>query len=86
MVAAWWLARPFLGPWSALAVAALLAVAPLDVELSRTARMYSLFSTFDLIFVAAVVHIAASKTGVVWAAASGVLAPLTHALCNSPAI
>ena len=43
VAAAWWLARSFLGPWSALAVAALLAVAPLDVELSRTARMYSLF-------------------------------------------
>ena len=32
----WWLARPLLGARLALACAALLAVAPLDVELSRT--------------------------------------------------
>lgn len=80
IVATWWLARFFGPPRFALAVALLLAVAPFDVEHSRTARMYSLFATLDLAFVALLVRVSVSGVGATWAALSGVLAHLTHAL------
>ena len=80
IVAMWWLARPLLGVPLALAAAGLLAVAPLDVEISRSARMYSLFVAFDLAFLGAVVH--ACIRGRHWglAAGSGVFAVVTHTL------
>ena len=56
VLAMWWFARPILGPRPALAAASLLALAPLDVEHSRTARMYSLFSTLDLVFLGTVLR------------------------------
>jgi hypothetical protein len=78
--AAWWLARPFLGPAGGLAAAAILALAPLDVELSRNARMYSLFATFDLIFLAASVQLLRHGRRAVTAGVAGVLSLATHAL------
>jgi hypothetical protein len=78
--AAWWLARPFLGPAGALAAAGLLALAPLDVEMSRNARMYSLFATFDLVFLAASVQLIRRGRYAITAATAGVLSVLTHAL------
>ena len=78
IAAAWWLARPYLGAPAALAVAGILAVTPLDVELSRYARMYSLFATLDLIFVAGVVQLCLGRRGVPGVAAAGVLSGITH--------
>lgn len=80
IVAAWWLARNFVPPPLALVVAVLVAIAPMDVEYSRTARMYSLFSTLDLVFVALVVRLATSGVGVAWTTGVGVLTTLTHSL------
>lgn len=76
----WWLARPLVGSRLALASAALLGVAPLDVEISRTARMYSLFALVDVAFLAAVIH--ASRGAGRWAlgAVSGLLGVVTHAI------
>ncbi len=78
IAAAWWLARPYLGAPAALAVAGILAVTPLDVELSRYARMYSLFATLDLVFVAGVVQLCLGRRGAPGVAAAGVLSGLTH--------
>jgi hypothetical protein len=88
ILATWWLARPFLGAPLALAAAALLAVAPLDVELSRTARMYSLFATLDLVFLASVVYFARGSLGRVGFGAgvlSGVAGAFTHSLAAAHA-
>ena len=76
--AAWWLARPFTGARLALVVAGLLALAPLDFEQSRNARMYSMFATFDLLAVAATVHIALGRRRAVVAILCGVTAVATH--------
>jgi hypothetical protein len=78
VAAAWWLARPYLGGPAALAVAAILAVTPLDVELSRYARMYSLFATLDLVYVAGVVHLCLGRRGASGIAAAGVFGGITH--------
>jgi hypothetical protein len=78
VAAAWWLARPYLGAPAALAVAGILAVTPIDVELSRYARMYSLFATLDLIYVAGVVQLCLGRRGASGVAAAGVLGGLTH--------
>ena len=78
IAAAWWLARPYLGGPAALALAGILAVTPLDVELSRYARMYSLFTTLDLIFVAGVVQLCLGRRGAPGIAAAGVLGGITH--------
>ena len=80
IAAAWWLARPLLGGPAALCIAALLAVSPFDVEMSRNARMYSLFGTLDVIFLALVVRLVRSGRGAGWAGAAGALTVLTHAL------
>jgi hypothetical protein len=76
----WWLARPLLGGPLALASAGLLAVAPLDVELSRTARMYSLFALLDLAFVAVVVRGSWGAGRWTLASVTGVLSVLVHTL------
>ena len=78
IAAAWWLARPYLGAPAALAVAGILAVTPLDVEISRYARMYSLFATLDLVFVAGVVHLCLGERGAPRVAAAGILSSITH--------
>ncbi len=78
IAAAWWLARPYLGAPAALVVAGILAVTPLDVEISRYARMYSLFATLDLLFVAGVVHLCLGRRGAPGVAAAGVLSSITH--------
>jgi hypothetical protein len=78
IAAAWWLARPYLGAPSALVVAGILAVTPLDVEISRYARMYSLFATLDLIYVAGVVHLCLGRRGAPGVAAAGLLGSITH--------
>ena len=75
-----WLARPLIGAPLALVCAGLLALAPLDVELSRTARMYSLFATLDLVFVGAVVHASCGGRRLAAGTAFGMLAALTHRL------
>ena len=80
IAALWWLARPFLGARGALLAAGLLAVAPLDFELSRITRMYSLFATFDLLFVAAVVHMALGARRAGLATGAGLLSMATHVL------
>ncbi len=80
IAAAWWLARPYLGGPAALAVAAVLAVTPLDIEMSRNARMYSLFATFDLVFVAGVVHLCLGRRGGAGIGVVGSLSSVTHAL------
>jgi hypothetical protein len=80
VAAAWWLARPYLGGPAALVVAAALAVTPLDVEMSRNARMYSLFATFDLVFVAGVVHLCLGRRGAVGIGLAGLFSSFTHAL------
>ncbi len=78
--ATWWLARPFLGGRGALAAAALLGLHPLDVEHSRTARMYSMFAAFDLLFIAAVVNRARNTLRGIVASGAGLVAGLTHQL------
>lgn len=83
ILAMWWLARAFLGPGAALGCAVLLALAPLDVVLSRTARMYSLFATLDLVFVAAVVQFARGAIGgggLALGALAGAVGVVTHQL------
>jgi len=76
--ALWWLARPLLGARLALLAAGLLIFAPLDIEHSRNARMYSLFATFDLLALAALVHGALGARRALLAGASGALAVTTH--------
>ncbi len=78
--AAWWLARAFLPAWGALAAAALLALTPLDVELSRNARMYSAFAAFDVLFLAWLVHAIRGARGVIGAALSGFASLSLHEL------
>ena len=78
IAAAWWLARPYLGAPAALAVAGILAVTPLDVEMSRYARMYSLFATLDLVFVAGVVHLCLGRRGAPGVGVAGALSSITH--------
>jgi hypothetical protein len=80
VLAAGWLARPFLGGPAALGVAGLLAVAPLDVEMSRDARMYSLFGTLDVLFLALLVRLIITGRGTLWAASTGALSVFIHAL------
>ena len=83
VLATWWLGRAFLGSGLALAVAALLAVAPLDVEFSRTARMYSLFAALDVAFLATVIHFTRGAAGgklLGAGALAGVLGMFTHSL------
>jgi hypothetical protein len=86
VVASWWLARSFLKPGSALAVAALMAIAPFDIEFSRIARMYSLFAALDLIFVAWVVRLSLGGGGAAGAALVGAASAFTHqlALLHAP--
>jgi hypothetical protein len=61
-------------------VAGALAVTPLDVEMSRNARMYSLFATFDLVFVAGVVHLCLGRRKAAGIGVVGFLSSFTHAL------
>jgi hypothetical protein len=86
VVASWWLARSFLAPGSALAVAGLMAIAPFDIEFSRIARMYSLFAALDLVFVAWVVRLILGGRGAAGAALVGAASAFTHqlALLHAP--
>jgi len=76
--AAWWLARPFLGWRFAIIAAALLALSPLDLEQSRNARMYSMFATLDLLFIAAAIHTALGSRRAKAALFCGIAAVATH--------
>ena len=84
--AAWWLARPFLGWKFALVAAALLGLAPLDVEQSRNARMYSMFATLDLLAVAAAIHTALGSKRAKTALICGVAAVATHIVAVTHAV
>ena len=86
ILATWWLARPFLGPRFALLAALLLGFAPLDVEQSRNARMYSLFATFDLLALAAVIHTALGSKRARTAIACGIGAVATHIVAVTHAV
>ncbi len=77
---AFWLARAVLPPAFSLVPAALVAVAPLDVELSRTARMYSMFMTADALFLVAAMELVRTGRGAVRASAWGAFSLVTHAL------
>jgi hypothetical protein len=83
--ALWWLARPLLGARLALLAAALLILAPLDIEYSRNARMYSLFATLDLLALAALAHAALGARRALVAGACGALAITTHVAAASHA-
>ena len=77
---AFWLARAVLPRGFALVAAALVAVAPLDVELSRTARMYSLFMTLDGLFLVGAMELARTGRGALRASTWGALSLVTHSL------
>ncbi len=76
----WWLARPLLGSAGSLAAAALFAVLPLDLEISREARMYSLFAAFDVWYLGALVRASLGRGWTLFAGACGVGATASHAL------
>jgi len=80
ILGAWWLARAFLPASLALTCAGLLALSPFDIEHSRMARMYSPFATFDLLFVAAIVHLTLGAGGVLRTVSFGVMSMWLHAL------
>jgi len=80
VAAAWWMARPLLGPSLAIAAAGLLAITPLDVEYSRIARMYSLFAALDLLFIAGLVHTVVGARHRIITTLFGIGSVLTHDL------
>ncbi len=77
---AWWLARAFLPPGLSLAAAAILALAALDIEQSRNARMYSMLASFDLLAVAASIHVARGARRAGSAVACGAIAIATQVI------
>ena len=80
IVGVWWLARAFISAPLALACAALLAVAPFDIEYSRMARMYSPFAALDLLFVASLAHLSLNSPGGLRAALFGIASASVHTL------
>jgi len=84
--ATWWLARPFLGWRYALLAAALIGLAPLDVEQSRNARMYSMFAALDLLAVAAAIHTALGSKRARTALLCGTAAIATHIVAVTHAV
>lgn len=80
VIAMAWLARPFVGRRAALLCAALLAVTPLDFELSRIARMYSPFATLDLIFITGLIYLTLGKGRAALVTGTGLVSLATHVL------